>query len=641
MPTCVLPDLQAPLAAWVDLYASLGWRLFPCRGKVPLFPTAHPPGDPLRGVCKGECGKGGHGLYDATDDPFTLATWWRDYPTANIAWALGAAYWAPDIDPRAGGDATWFALQQRYGDVGHVLLSHTGSGGNHYPFVAPPGGVINKADIGPGIDVQGNGSYIILPPSIHPETGKPYMWDLVDGLDEHLPQRAPAWLEHLVMPAAGAAPAAQTIAPGAPIPNHTRNETLARLAINMARGGFTEAAIRAALAVENRRCVPPLDDAELDTIVMGKTTAYPAHPVMKLPTPLPLQGAPTNGTAPTGSSNGQAWGTPAAKLVVTDLADMYERTYPLPKWLIPGLIPEGLVFFVGSPKSSKTYLAYSLALSLAFDTVYQGKWLDHYEVMNPGPVVYITLEDDESDSFFRTKELAPKLKKVSRDRFFFVHGFPLPRLNEGLLEVLRDQILEVYHPALVVLDPISYLYASIKKGADQFTEVRDMLLPLRWLGRDHHCIIAGIDHRRKKTADDVDIFETTYGSNAKLAIADGLLMIVRDDKEITIHGRIRKAQDCTLTLGFEFLDSGQAVWTWKGSVYGLVGQGSYGDLRQKVLNALSGSTIPLSIADLIAGLNMPDSKQTRSAVYQVLFRAQKTQEVQKTTRNQYVWSGGN
>jgi hypothetical protein len=49
----------------------------------------------------------------------------------------------------------------------------------------------------------------------------------------------------------------------------------------------------------------------------------------------------------------------------------------------------------------------------------------------------------------------------------------------------------------------------------------------------------------------------------------------------------------------------------------------------------------LSVTDIIAGLNMPESKQTRNAIYQVLFRAQKTQEVQKTTRNQYVWSGGN
>ena len=46
MSSIVLPDLHAPLAAWVDLYASLTLKIFPCRGKQPLFPSAHPPGDP-------------------------------------------------------------------------------------------------------------------------------------------------------------------------------------------------------------------------------------------------------------------------------------------------------------------------------------------------------------------------------------------------------------------------------------------------------------------------------------------------------------------------------------------------------------------------------------------------------------------
>jgi hypothetical protein len=205
-----------------------------------------------------------------------------------------------------------------------------------------------------------------------------------------------------------------------------------------------------------------------------------------------------------------------------------------------------------------------------------------------------------------------------------------------------SQILERYHPAMVVLDPISYLYAPLKKGADQFSEVRDMLLPLRWLGREYHCTIAGIDHRRKKTADDVDIFETTYGSNAKIAIADGVLMIVRDDKEITIHGRIRKAEDCTLTLGFEFAADGSAHWSFKGSTNAILDARQYGDLRIRVLNALSGAVgTPLGLDDLVFGLGLPDSRQVRNNLKQILWRGMKAKEVDKTGRGQYIWIGGN
>jgi hypothetical protein len=167
-----------------------------------------------------------------------------------------------------------------------------------------------------------------------------------------------------------------------------------------------------------------------------------------------------------------------------------------------------------------------------------------------------------------------------------------------------------------------------------------MLLPLRWLGKEHHLTILGVDHRRKESSDDVDIFESTYGSNAKLAVADSIIMIVRDAQEITLHTKVRKAEEQTISLTLTFDKRGAATWGWKGAVGGLVSHGQYGDLRQRVIEALSGFQQPMSIPDLLAALQMPDSKALRNQLYQILFRAQKSGEVQKTTRGQYVWAGG-
>jgi hypothetical protein len=325
------------------------------------------------------------------------------------------------------------------------------------------------------------------------------------------------------------------------------------------------------------------------------------------------------------------------RIQVTDMADMMPRTYPEQRWLIPGLIPEGLTFFVGSPKSSKTYLAYSLALSLALSTSEQAQWLGHYDIQLPGPVVYLTLEDDEADSRLRIQELMPWLDTIERNRLLFVHGFDLPRFNEGLVDALRNDIILPYKPALVVIDPISYLYAPVKKGGDQFQEVREMLLPLRWLGKEHHCSLLAIDHRRKKSADDVDIFETTYGSNAKIAIADSLLMVVRDDKEVTIHARVRKGMDQTLTLGFDFSSDGMATWTWRGATNGIVSEGSYGDLRTRILQLLRTLRTPLTVETILLELEIPTSAQTRDSVKKILYRAEKAGEVEKTTRGSFIY----
>jgi hypothetical protein len=221
----------------------------------------------------------------------------------------------------------------------------------------------------------------------------------------------------------------------------------------------------------------------------------------------------------------------------------------------------------------------------------------------------------------------------------FVHGFDVPRFNEGLTEWL-EQMCQQHRPSLIVIDPISYLYDAPKKGGDQFGEVKDMLLPLRWLGKTYHCAVLGVDHRRKKSAEDVDIFETTYGSNAKIAVADSLLMVVRDDHEVTVHARVRKGEDKTLSLTFEFASDGTARWLWKGSSDGIINAGSYGELRVKVLEVLQTLKTPTGIGDLVAACEVTDTREIRKAIYQVLFRAQKAGEVEKTSKNKYVWVGG-
>jgi hypothetical protein len=344
----------------------------------------------------------------------------------------------------------------------------------------------------------------------------------------------------------------------------------------------------------------------------------------------------------TPSASGEPTAWPDAvlpQLVFTDLADMLERVYPLPEWLIDDLIPEGLVFFVGSPKSSKTYLAYSLALSLAIEAERSGLWLGQYDINKAGPVVYLSLEDDEADSRKRIAELAPSLQTMSRDRFIFVHGMEIPRFDQGLIPILKQQVIDRYHPALIVLDPISYLYAQTRKNADQFGEVKDMLLPLRWLGKEHHCTILGVDHRRKRSSEDVDIFETTYGSTAKIAVADSILMVVRDQSDVTLHARVRKAEDQTITLGFTFAPDGTALWEWKGATKGLHDQSRQSDLRRRVIMLLAHTGYPISIEEIMLELDIPPSRQARNSIDQILLRARKAGEIVKTERGMYAYAG--
>lgn len=164
------------LDAALDL-ASAGWDIFPCHGKAPLV---------------------AHGFRDASSDPAQTEAWWRRWPAANIAGAVPASLLVVDVDPRNGGDASLGVLEAAHGRFPTTLRSITGSGGQHIFFLRPGGALRNGSHkLGPGLDLKlGGKGYVILPPSVHPATGRRYRWD-----DPTVPVAAmPTWLVALCRP---------------------------------------------------------------------------------------------------------------------------------------------------------------------------------------------------------------------------------------------------------------------------------------------------------------------------------------------------------------------------------------------------------------------------------------------------------
>src|SRR5947209_7156269 len=77
------------------------------------------------------------------------------------------------------------------------LVVRSGGGSTHRYFGAPPRKEIrNKAGWKgiPGLDLRGQGGFIVLPPSTHPETGKRYEWVTDFVQPEGLPRFSPRWV---------------------------------------------------------------------------------------------------------------------------------------------------------------------------------------------------------------------------------------------------------------------------------------------------------------------------------------------------------------------------------------------------------------------------------------------------------------
>jgi hypothetical protein len=155
------------LAAALE-YAEHGAPVFPLRGKLPALPKV----------------QGGRGLHDATTDPAVVRRMWNRYPEANVGVRTGAREqggpdWSVlDVDGH-GGRESLRLIEQAGRLPRRTAVSVTGSGGLHIVYRHRDGlGLRNSQSVlGAGLDVRGDGGYIVAPPSVHPATGALYEWE--------------------------------------------------------------------------------------------------------------------------------------------------------------------------------------------------------------------------------------------------------------------------------------------------------------------------------------------------------------------------------------------------------------------------------------------------------------------------------
>jgi Bifunctional DNA primase/polymerase, N-terminal len=136
-----------------------------------------------------------NGLRDASRDSVVTNRWFQN-SELNIGIATGAVSGiiALDIDPRHRGDETLIVLERQHGPLPKTWQFLTGGGGEHILFRHPGGRVPNSAGkIGGGIDVRGDGGYIVAPPSRH-ISGRPYAISVDHHPDEVSLADLPAWL---------------------------------------------------------------------------------------------------------------------------------------------------------------------------------------------------------------------------------------------------------------------------------------------------------------------------------------------------------------------------------------------------------------------------------------------------------------
>ena len=113
-----------------------------------------------------------NGFLDATLDPEVVKRWWTKWPDANVAVVTGAVskLIAIDVDMHGeiDGEETYRGLIEDLGQHLETVEVLTGGGGRHVLFHHAGVKIDTVASkLGPGVDVRGDGGYIIAPPSMH------------------------------------------------------------------------------------------------------------------------------------------------------------------------------------------------------------------------------------------------------------------------------------------------------------------------------------------------------------------------------------------------------------------------------------------------------------------------------------------
>jgi putative DNA primase/helicase len=191
--------------------------------------------------------------------------WFDDDPEAGIAIITGAisGIVVLDVDAKSDGRESLEQLQNEHGHLPKTVTVKTGGGGRHFYFPHPGGKIRPSAGkLGRGLDIRGDGAYVVAPPSAH-KSGQAYEWKR-DPDSTKLAQ-LPKWLLMLISDEQRPKPEQSS---AAAIIEGRRNETLTSLAGTMQRRGFSTDAILQALLVENEeRCQLPLPVEEVEQIV--------------------------------------------------------------------------------------------------------------------------------------------------------------------------------------------------------------------------------------------------------------------------------------------------------------------------------------------------------------------------------------
>jgi hypothetical protein len=314
---------------------------------------------------------------------------------------------------------------------------------------------------------------------------------------------------------------------------------------------------------------------------------------------------------------GQAAGSDVTRLKTYTAAELMNEEFSPKRRVVEPVIVEGLTVLAGKPGLGKSFLALNMALAVAAG----GPVLGLKKKVEPGPVLYLALEDNKARMQERIAGLWGGEEAWPTD-LHIVHE-DVPRLNDGLLPMLEAWLTEHPSARLIVIDILGEVRPLRSKNGDWYEEDLAVGRALRTLAHQYHIAILVLHHTNKLTTPD-DPLDAIHGSFGLAGAADTKAVLQRGhgESDATLYARGRDIRMVKLALQFS-----EGEWTIIGDAEDY--QGS--ETRQKIRAYLRASTTPVMPTTIATSLGI-----SANLARQMLWTMKHTGDVKRVGYGRYT-----
>jgi hypothetical protein len=222
-------------------------------------------------------------------------------------------------------------------------------------------------------------------------------------------------------------------------------------------------------------------------------------------------------------------------------------TKPEPlRWVLPGVIPEGLTLLVGAPKAGKSWFNMNLMVALA--TGRPQEVFAWGQTIEPSPNLYLALEDPH-------RRVHDRLHKIIRGLDFPARQageiwLDLPPITEGGRDEIERWLERNPSCRAIMVDVLAKVRTAPESGGGLYQADYEAVGVLKDIADDYGIGVVVTHHDRKRT--DEDFLNMVSGTKGITGAADTILYLKRErgSDDGTLQCESRDVEECTYVVQF-------------------------------------------------------------------------------------------